>query len=166
MSNYKRNPNTNCKICKKAIYKRPIEINRNKGNVFCSQNCYGISCRKEVPCVICGKPMLAGKNKKTCSRSCSNINRVGINYKQNRPHDKVVYQQGLKIRLLLIRGKNCERCGYNKTEILQVHHKDRDRKNNELKNLELICPNCHAEEHYLQDSWLNQLKIKKHGEVA
>lgn len=42
----------------------------------------------------------------------------------------------------------CERC--NNTEWLgdkiplELHHKDGDRTNNELDNLELLCPNCHA----------------------
>lgn len=72
------------------------------------------------------------------------------------PHDKVKYQQGLKLRLLKERGKKCERCNYDKYEILQVHHKDRNRKNNDLKNLQLICPNCHYEEHFLEKSWLRK----------
>ena len=119
--------------------------------------CYGISCRKEKPCIICGKPILSGANKKTCSRSCANKHRAGIKYKLNRPRDKVKSYQALKIRLLKVKGGNCERCGYNKYEILQVHHKDRNRFNNELDNLELICPNCHFEEHYLEKSWLKTL---------
>lgn len=45
--------------------------------------------------------------------------------------------------------KECERCRYNKIpEILVIHHKDRNRKNNLLTNLEVLCPNCHAAEHY------------------
>lgn len=56
----------------------------------------------------------------------------------------------LKIRLLESRGNNCERCNYDKYQILQVHHKDRNRANSNLDNLELICPNCHYEEHYLK----------------
>ncbi len=151
---YKRNPNTNCLICNKPIYKRPCEIQRNKGRVFCSITCYGISLRKEIPCVICGKLMLTGLNKKTCSRSCANKHRAGIKYKLNRPRDKVVSQRLLKLRLLKIRGKSCERCNYNKYEILQVHHKDGNKNNNDLNNLELICPNCHFEMHYLEKSWL------------
>jgi len=82
---------------------------------------------------------------------------VGIKYKINRPRDKVKSQRALKIRLLNKIGKNCERCGYNKYEILQVHHKDRDIDNNSLDNLELICPNCHYEEHYLEKSWLKNV---------
>lgn len=157
---YKRKPNTFCIICKKPIYKRPTDIRRNKGRVFCSQACFGISCRKEKPCVICGKLILSSAHRKTCSRSCANKNRAGIKYKLNRPKDKVKNYQSLKIRLLKLKGKNCERCGYNKYEILQVHHKDENKQNNEIGNLELICPNCHFEEHYLEKSWLKKLGIR------
>ena len=90
-----------------------------------------------------------------------NIGR-GIKYKINRPKDKVKSQQALKIRLLEIKGRKCERCSYNKYEILQVHHKNKDRNDNNIDNLELICPNCHFEEHYLEKSWLKDI-IKKGG---
>ena len=91
--------------------------------------------------------------------SCGQIalNRVGIKYKLNRPKDKVKSYQRLKIRLLDQRGRKCERCGYDKYEILQVHHKDRNPSHNDLINLELICPNCHFEEHYLEKSWLRKV---------
>ena len=151
---YKRKPNTNCVVCGKAIYKRPVQIQRNKGQVFCGMDCYGISCRKEVPCVVCGKLMLSGLHKKTCSRSCANIHRTGIGYKNGSPRDKVKSQRALKIRLLELRGKKCERCNYAKYEILQIHHKDKNRRNNSTDNLELICPNCHYEEHFLEKSWI------------
>lgn len=158
MEEYKRNPNTRCIICQTHIYRRPVTIKNSKkeGNTFCSMKCYGISCRKENPCIICGKLILAGLHKKTCSRSCANINRAGIKYKINSPKSKVKSQQALKIRLLSQRGKRCERCSYEKYQILEVHHKDRKRENNDLENLLLICPNCHAEEHLLEKSWLNK----------
>lgn len=79
-----------------------------------------------------------------------------MKYKLSLPRkDKVRNQRALKKRLLDQRGTKCERCGYSKVEILQVHHRDRNRNNNDLSNLELICPNCHYEEHYLEKSWLN-----------
>lgn len=155
MTEYKRNPNIECIICGNLTYKRPAEIQRNNGRVFCSQICYGVSCRKEKPCTVCGALILASANKKTCSRGCSNKHRIGIRYKVNAPKDKVKSQRSLKIRLLKQRGMYCEKCNHDKYQILQVHHKDRNRKNNELENLELVCPNCHAEEHYLKNSWLN-----------
>jgi len=146
------NPNTKCLICDKSVYKRPIEIKRNQGRVFCGQVCYGISCRKEKPCTVCGTLILASANKKTCSRGCANKHRTGIQYKINSPRDKVKNHKSLKTRLLQQRGKICERCPYSTSEILEVHHTDRNRENNELKNLELLCPNCHSEEHHLKKS--------------
>ena len=146
---YIRKPNTFCLICKKAIYRRPSLIENAHSGLFCSSSCYGISCRKEIPCIVCGKKLLSGLNKKTCSRTCSNKNRVGIQYKLNQPKDKVVTLRRIKSRLLEIRGVKCERCNYNKPQVLQVHHKNRNKRDNNLENLELICPNCHYEEHYL-----------------
>lgn len=147
--NYKRNPNTFCVICNKPIYKRPSQLQLNKGRAFCGIACYGISSRKEKPCVVCGKMLMAHFNKKTCSRGCSNVLRTGIKYRIGRPKDKVVHYLALKKRLLKLRGDKCEKCDYNKIKILQVHHIDRNRENNSLDNLELICPNCHSEEHHL-----------------
>jgi hypothetical protein len=151
---YKRNPNTKCTVCATPIYMRPNEQRKHPGRAFCGRICYGISCRKEKPCLVCGKPILGKFNKKTCSRSCANINRAGIKYHLGNPKSKVKSQQALKIRLLNERGKSCERCGYSKHEILQIHHKDENRSNNDLDNLELICPNCHYEGHFLENSWL------------
>ena len=160
MEHYKRNPNTKCIVCSKVIYRKPSQIKRNKGQVFCSMVCYGLFQRREKPCVVCGKMIMSKFNKKTCSRSCANIHRAGIVYKIGSPRSKVKSQQAIKIRLLEKRGRKCGRCNYKKYEILQVHHKDRNKNNNELDNLELICPNCHYEEHFLKNSWLRK-KIEK-----
>lgn len=146
---YERNPNTSCIICSTRVYRKPSQIERNNGNVFCSQRCYGINCRREVPCVICQKPILGSLHKKTCSRTCSNKNRAGIKYKIGRPRDKAQKARHIKLQLLRERGTKCERCDYNKGEILQIHHKNRNKYDNRHENLEIICPNCHYEEHIL-----------------
>lgn len=157
---YKRTPNTKCIICDAPIYRRPGQMAINGSNVFCSLRCYGLSCRNERPCVVCGIMMLSSLNKKTCSRSCSNKYRAGVKYKIGRPSKDIVKsQKSLKIRLLKAKGKKCERCAYEKFEILQVHHKNRDRKDNRLENLELICPNCHYEEHLFEKSWLKKYPL-------
>jgi hypothetical protein len=157
---YKRNPNTECIICKTPIYRRPIQIEKSAGKVFCSMNCYGISSRKEIPCAVCGKLILTGLNKKTCSRSCSNKYRTGIKYKIGRPKDIAKTFRVFKLRLMEERGRVCERCNYSKYEILQVHHKNRKRMDNRSANLEILCPNCHCEEHFLEKSWLNRTSFK------
>lgn len=46
-----------------------------------------------------------------------------------------------------IKEKKCERCGLDKwlgKEIpVEIHHKDGDKLNNVISNLEVLCPNCH-----------------------
>jgi len=79
---------------------------------------------------------------------------MGIKYKIGRPKDKAQTFRYIKLRLIEERGGACQRCGYAKVEILHVHHRDRNRLNNDSLNLEIICPNCHYEEHHLEKSWL------------
>ena len=65
-------------------------------------------------------------------------------------HKKLENTWKLKNRLLRegIKEHQCECCG--ETEWLdepiplEFHHKDGDRTNNTLQNIELLCPNCHA----------------------
>jgi hypothetical protein len=57
-----------------------------------------------------------------------------------------------RLRAKLIRDglkeDKCEKCGnthwLGKKLPLELHHKDGDHYNNELTNLEILCPNCHA----------------------
>lgn len=46
-------------------------------------------------------------------------------------------------------GAVCNDCG--DTDTLEVHHKDRDRSNNSLSNLEVLCRACHVERHRTLD---------------
>lgn len=50
--------------------------------------------------------------------------------------------------LIALRGHRCENCQLetwmDQPINLEIHHKDGDRSNNELDNLELLCPNCHS----------------------
>lgn len=145
-----RKPNTTCSVCQKKVYRRPGDLAQKIRGVFCGHVCYGKSQRIEHPCFICQRPILASANKKTCSRSCANKNRAGITYTGRRLKDKVQTSLYLRSRLYEVRKKECQRCGYKLHQILQIHHKDRNPANNELDNLELLCPNCHAKEHYLK----------------
>jgi len=64
-----------------------------------------------------------------------------------------------RLKLQKVEELKCEECGYNKhPEILQVHHIDRDRTNNTIDNLKLLCPTCHEEDHFLNNDgrWNNK----------
>lgn len=50
-----------------------------------------------------------------------------------------------RISSLLLKDAVCSDCGKDKT--LQVHHIDKDKKNNSQENLVVLCWKCHAKHH-------------------
>lgn len=50
--------------------------------------------------------------------------------------------------LIKLRGRKCENCGaeewLGQPINLEIHHIDGNRNNNDLSNLQLLCPNCHS----------------------
>lgn len=71
----------------------------------------------------------------------------------------------MKDALVALKGHQCENCGlsvWNEQSIpLEVHHKDGDHLNNEIENLSLLCPNCHA----LTENWRGKNISKPKGEI-
>jgi hypothetical protein len=95
--------------------------------------------------------------------------KIGIVYRGNMglkgkkiPHNKMPISYFLingsligsyKLKNLLfdnnIKEKKCENCGIiewdGKEAPLELHHIDGNKHNNELKNIQILCPNCHAQ---------------------
>jgi hypothetical protein len=65
-----------------------------------------------------------------------------------------------KKHLINKKGHKCENCGLTEWQkqsiVLEVHHEDGDRTNNDFSNLKLLCCNCHA----LTHNWRNKNKYK------
>lgn len=113
----------------------------------CSIKCAALSRRKPTVnkqriCLTCKTAFKVNKPKqKFCSKKCSAQYRASKTIKKIKPND--------------VRPRNtmlaCERCGFDKyKKILERHHKDRNRNNNNYNNIEILCPNCHDIEHYLK----------------
>ena len=119
---------------------------RCKTAKYCSRECYSKSLKGKgrtlCKCAFCGNEFLASKsqNRKFCSRACTS--------KQSKETWKPKFstvRKSMRRRGMI---NFCERCGYDaEPKILGVHHKDRNRKNNDMDNLEVLCPNCHSVEH-------------------
>ena len=143
-----------CKICTQIFYIKESNAKRGWGK-YCS-----IKCRtkaqfngKWVKCVNCGKNIYrtprdyrkSSSNRFFCSVSChcswENRNvRCGVNA-PNWIAGESAYRD------LLRRFKipfECSKCGISDKRVLIVHHKDGNRKNNSINNLERLCCNCHA----------------------
>jgi hypothetical protein len=137
-----------CDICGIDFFCPPHDAERRK---FCSVKCKRKSmetpsARVEIPCSACGKQLIRSTYNLTktvfCDVACMATFRLlpapGTN---NLSAVKKWFKRpGRMVK--------CEECGYDKVpEVLVIHHKDRDRANNALGNLAVLCPTCHALEH-------------------
>ena len=88
-----------------------------------------------------------------CGRTCKNTaQRIGNYNSILRPSHYGDGRYGYRVIAFRNYPKRCNRCGYDQcVGILRVHHKDRNRKNNNKDNLEVLCPNCHEVEHYMSN---------------
>jgi len=87
-----------------------------------------------------GQGHLKGKTHRYNTRP---INEVLVNGR----HENT-YQLKNRLTREGLKEKRCENCLMDSWQgnliPLELHHKDGDRKNNQISNLELLCPNCHA----------------------
>lgn len=111
-------------------------------------------------CANCGKeitkPASHLKQSKTgnlyCNRSCSAAKNNSLFKKwENSPKYKNGIRDYRKRKLESVENPKCERCGFDNILALDVHHKDRNRKNNSNENLEILCCNCHRIEHRIKN---------------
>ena len=80
---------------------------------------------------------------------CSHWTGQGWNKDQQlKDWSKYVKSGRLRIQLIKHRGNVCENClldtWCNQLIPIELHHIDGNRLNNELSNLQLLCPNCHS----------------------
>lgn len=146
----KREYNKDPKYCKQCGKKIPYE---KRINTFCDRSCSIIHSNtgqirsKKVlhKCEYCGE---LTKNPKYCSCECSSLH-VKHQAKQRTKKNPRNNSSHLKSILIERRGYKCQVCKrktWNKKPIsLEIHHKDGDSNNMVWKNLQLICPNCHAQ---------------------
>lgn len=134
---------TNCLICQTEFSYISSRSNKAK---YCSRQCYyqsrigrGLT---ESTCHFCEKKFMSSKytNRKFCSRKCINKESMSIWLPSFTTVRKAMMVRGLI--------EKCTDCGYDREiKILGVHHVDKDRKNNTLSNLIVLCPNCHSLRH-------------------
>jgi len=147
-----------CEVCH-TIFEAPLkEINRGNGR-FCSLSCS--SSRKKdlqpnVQCAYCDKYFYKNPSKQQLSKSglffcCREhkdlAQRIGGIKEIQPPHYGEGYRSNYRLRAFNHLPNKCNRCELDDMRILVVHHIDRDRSNNNINNLEILCPNCHALEH-------------------
>jgi hypothetical protein len=153
-----------CHYCNKKFTRLTKHVKYAKERYdksFCSKECLSkakfvsykekcYNCKKEI--IVTPSRLKKSKSGRLfCSSACSSSTNNSLYRKDiNNPN----FTEGLNFHRRLVKENLeticCTRCQWNEfPEILQVHHKDRNRENNEKFNLEILCPNCHMGNHYL-----------------
>jgi hypothetical protein len=149
---YNKDPNL-CQYCQREL---SYEKRRNK---YCSRSCSakvnnsGINRWKNSTklknCSICNASLVGKSGKKYCSRECHNQSKWNQKVSEIENGSSLdIGIKAIKRYLLETRGHKCEECSntvwQNKPIPLELDHIDGCSENNDLNNLRLICPNCHA----------------------
>lgn len=125
---------------------------REKNRLFCSQSCSATysnlnKVRKPAKeCSYCGKT-LSRRIKVYCNNSCQHAAQ-----RKNKLEGGLEKCSSYFIRSLLIlqNGSKCMKCGWCEVHPItgkvpiELNHIDGNSNNNDLSNLELLCPNCHS----------------------
>lgn len=145
-----------CDHCGNSRTTQKRQLVDYQGLHWCSPQCMSIikGQAREVTCDHCGSVFIKSlskiKNSKSgklfCSRSCKD--RAQSYMTEIQPGHYGTGSENYRIKALNNLPNFCNRCGYSLSiKALDVHHRDRDRNNNSIENLEILCCNCHALEH-------------------
>lgn len=96
-------------------------------------------------CNKCGRPAAKSadyKGKTYWRKLCSHCRRLAGEWAEPSQRDKLAKKLGLDTN-------QCSKCGQVFPFPCDIHHKDRNNRNNDLDNLEVLCPNCHRLFHWL-----------------
>ncbi len=101
-------------------------------------------------CLHCGKekPKKYQTTNRYCDNDCFQNSRIRTRNKLVESGRASAYQ--CKHYLIEKYGNKCEKCGWAKVNPvtgkvpIELEHIDGDHTNNNLRNLDLLCPNCHS----------------------
>ena len=148
-----------------AVFDAPEKEVRRGNARFCSLSCAATvnakeryASRPKVPCAFCFVEFYPRGNRKPkhglffCCRAHKDAAQRlgGISAIQPSHYGTGTEVRSYRTTAFRSYPPRCNRCDFDRyQQILVVHHRDRDRSNNTVENLEILCPNCHAIEHYV-----------------
>jgi hypothetical protein len=130
-------------------YASCLECNPNYGKKGSWKYTKGVEKIKDkFICINCGKELT--KRAKYCSHNCQNEFRRNEIFKKIESGNLDLNYKHYKKYLIHKYGEKCMECGWDKVNKysgkipIEIEHIDGNSENNDLKNLKLLCPNCHS----------------------
>lgn len=143
-----------CKVCGKYI-----ESYKSQMKSACSLECRNKLLRtgSYINCSLCGKSFYRPKSKQNnksgfnfCSVECkSNAQTMHDKFRDMIPKHYGNGKNSYRAKAFNNLEHKCKDCGETRKYMLVVHHKDGNRNNNLLDNLEILCHNCHTTKHLI-----------------
>lgn len=140
-----------CDLCNNEFTRQKRQLKIHACSAACRNALVGNTV--ELECSNCGVPFYRAKSKLVNSRSgkyfcCRECKDTAQTYMEEiRPdhygEGKFSYREKAFRTYLPV----CNRCGFENILALEVHHRDKDRTNNNIENLEILCANCHSISH-------------------
>lgn len=149
--------NTVCAVCENKFYAKPSHKLKGWGK-YCTKKCQyaGQRTGKFIVCGTCGKDTYKNKTSTNrsksgnyfCSKSCQTIWR-NSQYTGQKHMNWKTGKASYRLALARTGQKQfCRKCKLTDKRVLAVHHKDKNRDNNNLSNLMWLCHNCHYLVHH------------------
>lgn len=105
--------------------------------------------KEDSKCMCCGK-ILTDKKRSFCSNICFHLFKKNEKYYKIENGDITLNHRQYKKYLIEKYGEKCMKCGWKERNTItgnvpiQLEHIDGNSENNNLSNIELLCPNCHS----------------------
>jgi len=141
-----------CETCGKEKKIEPWQARR--GAKYCSKSCSdkGRSKKITLTCECCGESFSVRPYRKNLARFCSYSCRArvflgtgedNLAYKHGKYCGRIHGRDLKKLRINM--GNACQICGYNEfPQVLEIHHVNINDRDQQKKNLLLVCPTCHV----------------------
>ena len=132
--------------------------------------------KEKLYCVVCEKELTGNQRKYCCNNCKQKAHYDDKKSNTNSYHSQTKRSIRRKLELVELSGGGCCKCGYNKNiAALEFHHKDPSTKEfqldarhlsnrsmdaimQEFVKCQLLCSNCHSEEHYPESNYKTLLE--------
>lgn len=143
-----------CTVCSTKYTKQKRLLNEYG---TCSGQCTSVVKGNSIftTCAHCNTFIFKSKSKADksksgllfCSRECKDLAQTYISEIQPEHYGKGSGSASYREKAFRYYKNVCSMCGYSNKNALEVHHKDKNRDNNSIDNLEILCANCHTLTH-------------------